>query len=486
MAGSLDERRIQEIVERVVARLNGPGATTSAPRASASTAAEPAKRKLSIPDGRLGLYDTPDAAVAAAQRGFEANERAPLELRAKMIAAMRETTRKHTRALAEYAVEETTFGRVEDKVNKNLLVAEKTPGLEILRPIAYTGDDGMALQERAPYGVILAVTPCTNPTETILCNGIGMVAGGNAVVFNVHPAAAKTSAYHVHLLNEAIASVGGPKDTIVCVATPTIESAQALMKHKGVRLVVVTGGPGVVQAAMGSGKKVIAAGPGNPPAVVDETANLDIAARGIVAGASIDNNIICTAEKEIVAVSSIADRLRDTLTKNGCLLLNERQVRELEKVILDGEGTNKKWVGKNAAEIAKQIGLGGHGPDLRLLLCDLDEQHPFIQHELLMPVIGMIRVKDVADAIATAKRVEHGFCHTAVMYSTNVDNMSAMARVINTSIFVKNAPNFAGLGMGGEGHTSFTIASPTGEGLTTALNFTRERRCTLKDSFRFV
>jgi acyl-CoA reductase-like NAD-dependent aldehyde dehydrogenase len=307
-----------------------------------------------------------------------------------------------------------------------------------------------------------------------------------SVVFNVHPAAAKLSAWHVHLLNEAIQSVGGPKDVVTCVATPTIESAQALMKHKGVRLVVVTGGPGVVQAAMQSGKKVIAAGPGNPPAVVDETANLEVAARGIVAGASIDNNIICTAEKEIVCVASVADRLRDLLTRNSCLLLGERQVRELEKVILEGEGTNKKWVGKNAALIAKQIGLGGHGDDLRLLLCEVDEAHPFVQHELLMPVIGLVRAKDCADAIAIARRVEHNFFHTAVMYSTNIDNMSAMARVANTSIFVKNAPNLAGLGLGGEGYTSFTIASPTGEGLTTALNFTRERRCTLKDAFRFV
>src|SRR4029077_7050402 len=135
------------------------------------------------------------------------------------------------------------------------------------RPIAYTGDNGLMITERAPYGVILAVTPTTNPTETILCNAIGMISGGNAVVFNVHPLAAKTSAWHVHLLNEAIASVGGPKDVITTVATPTIESAQALMQHKGIRLVVVPGGPGVVQAAMGSGKKVIAAGPGNPPAV---------------------------------------------------------------------------------------------------------------------------------------------------------------------------------------------------------------------------
>jgi acyl-CoA reductase-like NAD-dependent aldehyde dehydrogenase len=237
---------------------------------------------------------------------------------------------------------------------------------------------------------------------------------------------------------------------------------------------------------MGSGKKVIAAGPGNPPAVVDETANLEVAARGIVQGASIDNNIICTAEKEVVAVASIADRLKELLGKTGCLVLNERQIKDLEKVVLQGEGTNKDWVGKNAALIAKQIGLGGHGDDLRLLLCEVDEQHPFVQHELLMPVLPLVRVKDAAEAIAVAKRVEHGFAHTAVMYSRNIENMSAMARVINTSIFVKNACNLAGLGLGGEGYTSFTIASPTGEGLTTALNFTRERRCTLKDAFRFV
>ena len=480
---TLDERRIQEIVERVVARL---GTAAPAPRAAPSAPAPAASSNLRIPPGRLGSYDSPDQAVEAARRGFAENEKTSIELRAKMVAAMRDVTRKHVRELAQYAVDETTFGRVEDKVNKNLLVAEKTPGPEILRPIAFTGDNGLALIERAPYGVILAVTPCTNPTETILCNAIGMISGGNAVVFNVHPAAVKLSQWHVHLLNEAIASVGGPKDVITCVATSSIESAQALMGHKGVRLVVVTGGPGVVKAAMNSGKKVIAAGPGNPPAVVDETANLEIAARGIVAGASIDNNIICTAEKEIVAVSAIADRLKEQLSRSGCLLLNDRQVREVEKVVLEGDGTNKKWVGKNAGLIAKAAGLGTHGDDLRLLLCEVDESHPFVQHELLMPVIGLVRVKDVADAIATGKRVEHGFGHTAVMYSTNIENMSAMARVINTSIFVKNAPNLAGLGLGGEGYTSFTIASPTGEGLTTALNFTRERRCTLKDAFRFV
>ena len=478
----LDEARIAEIVERVVDRLASRQYAPPSGGGSAPVTGNGAR----VPRGTLGVYDDVEAAVAAARRGFEANEKAPLELRKKMIAAMRETTYRHIPELARYAVEETGLGRYEDKLAKNTLVADKTPGCEILRPLAYTGDHGLMIEERAAYGVILSVTPCTNPTETVLCNAIGMVAGGNAVIFNVHPAARGVCNWFVHLLNEAIQSVGGPRDVIVSIQEPTIDSAQALMTHPNIRLVVVTGGPGVVKAAMSSGKKVIGAGPGNPPAVVDETANLGSAADAIIRGASIDNNIICTAEKEIVAVHSIADRLLEELGRRTAVLLNKRQVAELEKVIIDGEHTNKKWVGKNASVIGEQIGLRGLGPDVRLLVCDVDEQHPFVQHELLMPVIGMVRARDAADAIAIAKRVEHNFHHTAVIHSTNIDNMAAMARFCNASIFVKNDCNLAGLGLGGEGYTSFTIASPTGEGLTTALHFTRERRCTLKDAFRFV
>jgi len=480
----IDEGRIAEIVERVLERL-GP----SIGQAPARAPSEPVKGNGSsarIPRGTLGVFADAEAAVQAAHRGFVANERAPLQLRADMIAAMRQVTRAHLRELSELAVAETGLGRVEDKLVKNTLGIDKTPGVEILRPVAYTGDNGLMITERAPYGVILSITPCTNPTETILCNAIGMVAGGNSVVFNVHPAAAQTSNYFVHLLNEAIASVGGPRDVIVSIERPTIESAQILMKHPGIRLSVVTGGPAVVRSAMDSGKKVIAAGPGNPPAVVDETADLAKAADAIIRGASVDNNIVCVAEKEIVAVDSIADELIRQLTRRSALLLNDRQVRDLERVLVDGDHTNKKFVGKNASVIGEQIGLRGHGSDLRLLLAEVPEEHPFVQHELLMPVIGLVRVKNTEEAIATAVRVEHGFHHTAVMHSTNVDNMAAMARVCNASIFVKNDCCLAGLGLGGEGYTSFTIASPTGEGLTTAVHFTRERRCTLKDSFRFV
>jgi acyl-CoA reductase-like NAD-dependent aldehyde dehydrogenase len=479
----IDEARIEEVVARVLERL-GAGATPAPARAPLAT--DGSKRASNIPRGTLGVYADADEAVKAARRGFEANERTPVQTRVRMIEAMRRAVLANNEALSRYAVEETGLGRYEDKLGKNRLVAEKTPGVEILRTVAYTGDDGLMLTERAPYGVLLAVTPTTNPTETIICNAIGIIAGGNSVVFNVHPSAAQVCNWCVHLLNEAITSAGGPRDLIVSVERPTIESANLLMKHPLVRLVVVTGGPAVVKAAMASGKKTIGAGPGNPPAVVDETANLDKAAEAIVRGATLDNNIVCIAEKEILAVDSIASELIRRLQANKSLLLDARQTRALEGVILQGDHVNKDWVGKDAGLIAEQIGLRGHGHDLRMLLCEVDEQHPFVQHELLMPVVPLVRCKSATDAIAMAVRVEHGFHHTATMHSTNIDHMAAMARVCNCSIFVKNDASHAGLGLGGEGYTSFTIASPTGEGLTTAVHFTRERRCTLKEAFRFV
>jgi acyl-CoA reductase-like NAD-dependent aldehyde dehydrogenase len=304
--------------------------------------------QVRVPAARKGIFPDVDSACKAARRAFEQYDRTPIEVRNKMIEVMRRTTLDHVREISEYAVQETGLGRADDKVKKNTLCATKTPGTEILRPVTYSGDYGLMVTERAPYGVFGAITPTTNPTETIINNSIGMLAGGNAVVFNTHPSAWRVCAWHVHLINEAIVAAGGPENLVCSVAEPTIESAQALMKHPLTRILTVTGGPGVVKEAMNSGKRAIAAGPGNPPAVVDETAHLDIAARGIIDGGSIDNNIICTAEKEVLVVDSVADRLKELLAREGCYLLNDKQVRQLEGIILEGDHTNKKFVGKNA------------------------------------------------------------------------------------------------------------------------------------------
>lgn len=477
----MDERSINLIVDRVVQRLE----KDMGPARKPASAGYVAARSNEGTHGH-GIYSSLDDATRAAQKAFADMQDVPLEGRKRMVQAMRDTIIEHTEVLSRMAVEETGLGRVSDKLSKNRLAALKTPGPEILEPRAFSGDDGLSLVERAPFGIIGSITPCTNASETIVNNGISMFSGGNAVVFNVHPSAKGVCNYTVSLLNDAIIKAGGPSNALVSIANPTIETASGLMHHAAIRLVAVTGGGAVVKAAMNSGKRAIAAGPGNPPVVVDETADIKQAAEGIIAGASIDNNIVCIAEKEIIAVNEIFDILKRELLSRQVVEVSGRDLQKLEKLLITPDNhVNRKYVGKNPSVILADIGIRV-SDDIRLVLCEVDESHPFVQHELLMPVIGMIRATNVDAAIDAAYRVEHNFFHTAVMYSHNIEKLSKMARKCNTSIFVKNAPSVAGIGGGGEGYTSWTIASPTGEGLTTAVSFTRERRCTLKEYFRIV
>jgi len=431
-----------------------------------------------------------DDAVVRAQSAFEQLNTLPLRVRYDLIASMRRAAQAHVKELSTQAVEETGLGRAEDKIKKNLLVTVKTPGPEILEPRAFSGDRGLALMERAPFGVIGAIIPTTNPTETVINNSISMISAGNAVVFNAHPAAQQCSNQCVALLDDAIVQAGGPRNLITCISKPSIETAQAVMHHPGIALLCVTGGPGVVAEAMKSGKKTIAAGPGNPPAVVDETADIPLAARNIVDGASLDNNIVCIAEKVVVVVDSVADELKREMEACRCVEVSGEDTDRLcDTIFTSRDGSkgviNKDYVGKNAGTILNQIGVDV-GPEVRLAICEVDRNHALPWTEQLMPVMPIVRVQNVDEAIDWAVRYEGDRRHTATMHSRNIEKLSEMARRINCSIFVKNGPTYAGLGLGGEGYTSFTIASPTGEGLTTAINFTRERRCTLVDHFRIV
>ena len=445
-----------------------------------------------LPVGGDGVFETLDQCVAAARRAFTELQGMSLSKREEIIAAYRAAMRLQGADLARQAWQETGLGRAEDKVIKNRLVTDKTPGTEALKPDATSGDHGLTLTEWAPFGVIGAITPTTNPTSTIICNTIGMIAAGNAVVFNAHPSARRCSLATVRALNAAAASAGGPPNLVTAVAMPTIETATALMHHKGINLLVVTGGPGVVKAAMQSGKRAVCAGPGNPPAVVDETADLAKAGRDLVTGAGFDNNVICVDEKQCFVTAPAADQLLQAMRAGGAYIAAQAEMRRLEKHIfteIRGPRThgviNKDYVGKNPEVILAAIGVKV-GPEIRLIAAEVPEDHPLVWSEQLMPVLPVVRVADVNRAIALAKESEHGFGHSASMHSRDIDALSRMARQINTSIFVKNAPIVAGLGAGGEGYTSFTIASPTGEGLTTARSFSRQRRCVMVDHFRIV
>lgn len=478
----ITEASVRALVEQVLTSLDGKILRGAAE--STGVAAGVGAKK--------GVFPDIDAAIGAARSAHEELMARTLETRRQMVAAMRAAVQKNLDPLADLAVQETGMGRRQDKVLKNKVAGEMTPGVEDLKPVTFSDDHGLTLVERAPYGVVGSITPSTNPTETIISNAIGMIAAGNSVVFNPHPSAKGVSAFTIDLLNQAITSAGGPANLLCTVAEPTIQSAQRLFDHPQIDLLVVTGGPGVVRAAMKSTKKVIAAGPGNPPCVVDETADLVKAGRDIVNGTGFDNNIVCIDEKEILVVDSIADDLKAELVKNGAYELSRSQVDAVTKLVIADPGKaghegapNKEFVGKDPHLIARAIGVEVP-QDTRILLCEVDDQHPLVWTEQLMPVIPLVRCRDADAAIDLAVACEHGFRHTAVMHSRNIEKLSRMAKVMNCSLFVKNGSAYNGVGFGGAGFTSWTIASPTGDGLTRATTFTRERRCALIDYFRIV
>ena len=457
---AVNESMVQDIVKEVMAKM----------------------QLASAPTGNHGVFQDMNEAIEAAKKSQKIVRRMSMDQREQIISVIRRKTRENAEILARMGVDETGMGNVPHKILKHQLVAEKVPGTEDITTQAFSGDRGLTLVEMGPFGVIGAITPCTNPSETVLCNTMGLFAGGNTVVFNPHPAAIKTSIYAVNMVNEASLECGGPDNIAVTVEKPTMETSAIMMKHPDIPLIAATGGPGVVTAVLSSGKRGIGAGAGNPPALVDETADIRKAAEDIVNGCTFDNNLPCIAEKEIVAVSSIADELMYyMLNEQGCYLINEEQQKQLTDVVLKGGRLNRKCVGRSAKVLLSMIGVDV--PDnIRCITFFGEKEHPLITEELMMPILGIVRVKDFEEGLATAKWLEHGNRHSAHIHSKNVDRITEYARELDTAILVKNGPSYAALGFGGESICTFTIASRTGEGLTSAKTFTKARRCVMQDS----
>jgi propionaldehyde dehydrogenase len=445
------------------------------------------KEEKTLHQGFNGVYDTVDEAVENAVESQKKLSAMSLEVRDKMIAGMRKSALDNNEMLSKLAVRETKLGRYEDKIKENILCATKTPGTEDIQPFAKSGDNGLMLLEYAPIGVIGALTPITNPTGTLINNGISMIAAGNAVVFNPHPSARETSTKMVEVLHRAVVDAGGPPGLISSIRNPTLETAKQIIEHPKINMLVATGGKPVVKAVLSSGKKAIGAGAGNPPVLVDETAHIRRAAECIVDGASINNNVFCTCEKEVIVVDEVADALIKFMQETGkAYLLTPDEADKITKLVVNSEGNiNLEYVGKDVQVILKDIGIELN-EKCRLAILDVSKDHPLVWLEQMMPIIPIVRVKDVQEGIRFGVEVEQGNRHTAIMHSTNVDNMTAFARAVQTTIFVKNGPAYSGIGLGGEGHTAFTIAGPTGEGLTSARTFTRQRRCTLVEGFRII
>lgn len=465
---NIDRELVQKVVERVVAEISAPS------------------RDSDKSGGSDGIFNSMNGAVSAAAEAQKKYLCRSMHDRAAYVKAIRDVIlqEENLEFISRLAVEETGMGAYEYKLVKNRVAAEKSPGIEDLVTDAVSGDDGLTLVEYSPFGVIGAITPTTNPTETVICNSIGMLAAGNAVVFSPHPRAKQVSIKTIEMINRALRQAGAPDNLIVTVREPSIENTEIMMQHPLIRMLVATGGPSIVKNVMSTGKKAIGAGAGNPPVVVDETADIEKAARDIVNGCSFDNNLPCIAEKEVIAVDSAADYLIFKMKENGAFELKDPELIQhlVELTVTEKNEPRTEFVGKSACYILEKLGIEPPA-DTRVILMEASENHPFVRIEMMMPILPVVRVPDVDAAIDFAIVAEQGNRHTAIMHSKNVDKLTKMAKLIQTTIFVKNGPSYAGIGVGGEGCTTFTIAGPTGEGLTTARSFARKRRCVLVGGF---
>ena len=472
----VSESLVRSVVEEVLSRLNG--------KVYAAGGSY---------QGRFGLFTDVDEAVAAAREAFERLSRLTLADRRRVIDHIRRIAINDCVELGTVEMEETRIGRLEHKIEKLKTLGERSPGVEFLKAEVFSGDHGLAVIEHAPFGVIGAVTPVTHSLPTITGNAVSMIAAGNTVVVNPHPSGKKVAAAGVKRYNEAIYRDLGI-DNLVCLITePTLETANALFKHREVNLLCVTGGPAVARAAMQQSKRAIVAGPGNPPVVVDATADLDRAARCIIQGAAYDNNLLCIAEKQVFVVEKVFDAMLAAMERAGAVRLDAQEVAGLTRAATAtvGEGEHKhdvpvkEFIGQDAAVLARAAGKKVD-PKTELIFGETDPKNPFVSVEQMMPFLPFVRCRDVDEAIERARESEHGFRHTAIIHSHDVTNMTKMGKVMDTTLFVKNGPSMAGLGLGGEGYLSFSIAGPTGEGVTTPLTFTRERRCSMIDSLRIL
>jgi len=500
---TVNETLIRDVVAEVLSRLGGPATAApppaAAPAAPAATAASPAcgcpvgaKSATQAARGRFGVFQDANEACEAAHEAYLQLSEAGVAGRRKVVDLIKEICWSKAEEWGRLELEETKIGRLDHKIEK-LKGQRSIPGVEFLNPYGLSGDHGITLEEYAPFGVIGAVTPSTHSIPTMACNIISMAAAGNAVVFNAHPGAYKCAVTAARFFNQAIHRELGIENLACIIEPPTLESFQAIARNERVRLLCVTGGPGVVKAAMASGKRAICAGPGNPPVLVDGTSCLDNAARCVVFGAAYDNNLLCIGEKEVFVLEPFFDKFMAMLEKHGAYRLNAAQVERLTRaafVFPPGQGAgcpqpvvNRELVGRDPEVLARAAGATVPA-GTQLLIAETHADHPFVEEEQMMPFLPVVRVKTVEEGIAAAKKAEHGYKHSAMIHSHDVANMTAMARALETTLFVKNGSCLAGLGSGGEGYPNFSIATTTGEGICNPRTFTRVRRCVMVDKLR--
>ncbi len=498
MSSQVNETLIRDVVAEVLARL-GQGSKSAAPMSGSGAAcAMPAGsgRAGGVARtgfrGKYGVFSDADEACGAAHEAFQQLSEKGVAGRVKVIEIVKRLCETNASEWGRIELEETKIGRLDHKIEK-LKAQRGIPGVEFLQPYGLSGDHGITLEEYAPFGVVGAVTPSTHSIPTMACNIISLAAAGNSAVFNAHPGAYKCAVMAIRVFNEAIYRELAIENLACIVEPPTMESFAAIGRNEHVKLLCVTGGPGVVKAAMASGKRAVCAGPGNPPVLVDGTSCLTNAAKCVIYGGAYDNNLLCIGEKEVYVLEPFFDKFMATLEKNGAYRLTAPQVESLAKVAFvfpAGQGAgcphpvvNRDLIGRDPATLAKAAGAS-IPPGTQILIAETSADHLFVEEEQMMPFLPIVRVKTVEEGIALAKKAEHGYKHSAIIHSHDVSNMTAMARALETTLFVKNGSSLAGLGNGGEGYGNFSIATTTGEGICNPRTFTRVRRCVMVDKLR--
>ena len=466
----IDEKQIEEIVSQVLRTLQQNGPVTTQPAVSMGTNAS-----------RAGVFGTAAEAIAAAKTAQAALVKLGFAKRREIIEAIKEVSLANAKRLADLAVLDTEMGNAAHKVMKNEGAVTLSPGVDDLLSEAASGDAGTLLIEYVPFGVINSITPTTNPTSTVINHAIIMLAAGNGVVFSPHPNARDCTEETMHVINEAIVKAGGPANLLTSVANASLRTAKEIMDHSDIAMVVATGGASVVRAALSSGKKTIAAGPGNPPAIIDETAEISEAAKHVIAGTSFDNNLLCIGEKALFVIDSVANDTLRELTRNGGHLLGANQREALEAVVTENGESNKAYIGKDATTLLNAAGITAPSETVAIVV-EVPADHGFVINEYLMPILPVVRCRNFDEALAGALRAEGGRGHTAVLHTHNTQRITQFSKAMDCSVTVINAPSYASCGLEGEGYLAMTIAGPTGEGFTRPRTFTRQRRLTIANN----
>ncbi|MBT4483777.1 MAG: aldehyde dehydrogenase [Candidatus Latescibacteria bacterium] len=492
----IDEKEIRKIVESVVSSVTSNGS----PQAAAfSVGTAPSVIPKATPiisptagiGGQDGVFDRMEDAINASKKAFEEFKIFSVRDRERLISIVRRVTRDHAEEFSKMTYEETGMGNIKDKIIKHKNCAKNSPGTEDLVSRAWSGEKGVVLEEFAPFGIIGSITPSTHPVPTMMNNIVIMLASGNTVIFNPHPGAKKVTAYALQVYHKAVVAGGFPENLFSCVKNPTIDSANIMFKHPDVTLLSITGGPGVVKAAMSTNKKVIAAGPGNPPVLVDETANLDHAADCIIRGGSFDNNLLCISEKEVFVVESVFDKFMLAMEKAGAYRIDELNLNLLAKkaFIPDEKGghvLNREIVGKGASHLGDLVKI--NVPEgTRMLFGETNKDNLFVMEEQMTSFMPVVRVKNFKEGLEASLVAERGYGHTAIIHSKDMDRITEFASVMKTTIVVANGMSTQGDGPDdGEAYLAFTIATPTGEGITSPRDFCKIRRLAVAGSLRFV